>query len=38
VDVDFNTAYHVSTRQTSEKTADAEGSRVDEYLLHFTEQ
>ncbi len=37
VDVDFNTAYHVSTRQTSEKTADAEGSRVDEYLLHFTE-
>ena len=37
VDVDFNTAYHVSTRQTSEKTADAEGSRIDEYLLHFTE-
>jgi hypothetical protein len=35
--VDFNTAYHVSTRQTSEKTADADGSRVDEYLRHFTE-
>lgn len=37
VDVDFNTAYHVSTRQTSGKTSDADGSRVDEYLLHFKE-
>ena len=37
VDVDFNTAYHVSTRQTSEKSIDDAGTRVDEYLRHFTE-
>ena len=35
VDVDFNTAYHVSTRQTPVKTQDADGSRVTAYLEHF---
>jgi hypothetical protein len=35
VDVDFNTAYHVSTRQTPVKTKDADGSRVTAYLDHF---
>ncbi len=36
VDVDFNSAYHVSTRQTSGKSIDDVGTRVDEYLRHFT--
>lgn len=35
VDVGFNTAYHVSTRQTPVKTQDADGSRVTAYLSHF---
>jgi hypothetical protein len=35
VDVDFNTAYHVSSRQTPVKTKDADGSRVTAYLDHF---
>jgi hypothetical protein len=35
VDVGFNTAYHVSTRQTPVKTKDADGSRVTAYLDHF---
>ena len=35
VDVGFNTAYHVSTRQTPVKTKDADGSRVTAYLNHF---
>jgi hypothetical protein len=35
VDVEFNTAYHVSTRQTPVKTKDADGSRVTAYLAHF---
>jgi hypothetical protein len=35
VDVGFNTAYHVSTRQTPVKTKDANGSRVTAYFSHF---
>ncbi len=35
VDVGFNTAYHVPTRQTPVKTKDADGSRVTAYLEHF---
>lgn len=37
VDVDFNTAYHVSTRQTPVKSEDVDGTRVTEYLRHFKE-
>lgn len=37
VDVDFNTAYHVSTRQTPVKSLDEEGTRVTEYARHFKE-
>jgi hypothetical protein len=37
VDVDFNTAYHVSTRQTPDKCEEADGTRVDKYLCHFRE-
>ena len=35
VDVDFNTAYHVSTRQTPVQSKDVDGTRVTEYLRHF---
>lgn len=37
VDVDFNTAYHVSTRQTPDKPENTNDTRVDGYLSHFTE-
>ncbi|MDD1617624.1 MAG: transposase [Methylococcaceae bacterium] len=34
VDVDYNTAYHVSTRQTPEESKDGE-TRVHDYVRHF---
>ena len=36
VDVDYNTAYHVSTRQTPPEVKDGE-TRVNEYVRHFQE-
>lgn len=36
VDVDYNTAYHVSTRQTPSESAEGE-TRVSEYVRHFKE-
>lgn len=35
IDVDYNTAYHVSTRQTPLQAKNAEETRVHEYLRHF---
>ena len=35
IDVDYNTAYHVSTRQTPPQAKNAEETRVHEYLRHF---
>ena len=35
IDVDYNTAYHVSTRQTPTQAKNAEETRVHEYLSHF---
>ena len=36
VDVDYNTAYHVSTRQTPPESKDGE-TRVNDYVRHFEE-
>ena len=35
VDVTYNTAYHLSTRQTLPKVKGSKESRVDDYLQHF---
>jgi hypothetical protein len=35
VDVSYNTAYHLSTRQTTPKAKGSKASRVDDYLQHF---
>jgi len=37
IDVDYNTAYHLSTRQTPIQAKNAEETRVHEYLKHFKE-
>jgi hypothetical protein len=37
VDVDYNTAYQLSTRQTPIQAKNAEETRVHDYLRHFKE-
>jgi hypothetical protein len=37
VDIDYHTAYHLSTRQTPIQAKNAEKTRVHDYLRHFKE-